>query len=139
MRSCRPAKIKWAYESFTGAISSTAIMKAYKPYRQRVTVTLKRQVASGWVNAYATKTTGISSITDPMVLQTFFFMRRYSLPNFDLAGKESLRYKNHSMRIMEWQDKVDPPTVCLQISGCTAHKSVVNYSRLDMAALPPKQ
>lgn len=72
MRSCRSAKLKWAYESFTGAISSTAIMKAYKPYRQRVTVTLKRQVASGWVNAYATKTTAISSITDPMVLQTFF-------------------------------------------------------------------
>ena len=88
MRSCRPAKLKWAYESFTGAISSTA---------------------------------------KPTVLQTFFFMRRYSLPNFDLAGKESLRYKNHSMRIMKWQDKVDPPTVCLQISGCTARESVVNY------------
>ncbi len=28
---------------------------------------------------------------------------------------------------MEWQDKVDPPTVCLQISGCTARESVVNY------------
>ena len=75
-------KLKLTYESFMGAISSTTMMKAYKPYRKRVTVTLKRQLASGWVNAYDTKTTAISSITDPMALKTFFFMRGILLVKF---------------------------------------------------------